>query len=85
MTESFALSFWLKIKNSKKILFIMNRKGKKFEVSIIILWFQIYVFACTCKKTNPKANPKRVIRKEIVPALIISCIFLKLNVNSFFY
>ena len=31
-----------------------------------------YVFACTCKKTKPKANPKSVIPKQQAAVVTIS-------------
>ena len=31
-----------------------------------------YVFACTCKKTKPKPNPKSVIPKQQAAVVIIS-------------
>jgi hypothetical protein len=43
------------------------------------------VFACTCKKTNPKANPKRVITQQHAATLIISAIiFINLYLFYFF-
>jgi hypothetical protein len=33
---------------------------------------QNYVLACTCKKTKPKANPKRVITKQMIAVVKIS-------------
>ena len=38
--------------------------------------FNSYVFACTCKNTNPKANPKRVITQQQRATLKISPIFI---------
>lgn len=34
-----------------------------------------YVFACTCKNTNPKPNPKSVITKQTTAVVTISPIF----------
>jgi hypothetical protein len=31
-----------------------------------------YVLACTCKNTNPKANPNKVIKQQEIATLIIS-------------
>ena len=40
-----------------------------------ISFSRIYVFACTCKKTNPNANPKSVIAKQIIALVTISPIY----------
>ena len=44
-----------------------------------------YVFACTCKKTKPKPNPKSVIPTQQAAVVTISpIIFLKVLVIDFF-
>lgn len=41
-----------------------------------------YVLACTCKKTNPKPNPKSVITKQTTAVVIISPIFFYKTVSK---
>ena len=66
-----------------KKLFTINIKFKGFVDSITFNLFPFsskrsigkpYVLACTCKKTNPNANPKRVSTKHKIATLIISLI-----------
>jgi hypothetical protein len=38
-----------------------------------------YVFACTCKKTKPKPNPKSVIPKQQAAVVTISPIIFSLK------
>jgi len=38
-----------------------------------------YVFSCTCKKTNPNANPNKVIPQQIAIVVKISPIFSFIN------
>ena len=67
-----------------KILFTIKIPFKGLFDSIIFYLINsyskqmfCYVFACTCKKTNPKANPKRVITKQAIAVLKISLIISK--------
>jgi len=47
-----------------------------FELEVFVFRPRIYVFACTCKNTNPNANPKSVIPTQIIAVVTISPIFL---------
>ena len=51
-------------------------KNKKFNQEIVDFPTNNYVFACTFKNTNPNANPKSVIAKQIIAVVMISPIFL---------
>jgi hypothetical protein len=42
-----------------------------------IYFFLYYEFACTCKNTNPRANPNKVMKKQEIATLIISDILIK--------
>ena len=44
-----------------------------------------YEFACTCKNTNPRANPNKVMKKQEIATLIISDIIIEfiLEVKKF--
>ena len=59
---------------------------KDVKFSIIFVFCKNYVFAWTCKNTNPKANPKSVIPQQIKAVVKISPIFLSLKIYlmSFF-
>jgi hypothetical protein len=41
-----------------------------------------HVLACTCKNTNPKANPNKVIKQQEIATLIISDIELNKIINN---
>ena len=59
---------------------------KDVRFLIIFVFCKNYVFAWTCKNTNPKANPKSVIPQQIKAVVKISPIFssLKIYLMSFF-
>jgi hypothetical protein len=57
----------------------MPSASPRFDPSLFLRSFgcpnPTYALDCTCKKANPKANPKRVIAQQVAAVVMISPIW----------